>query len=344
MMLISMCRRVLAVVVLAVLAPFMAATPASALPGEQPWEMYDGPGTTTASTPNAAHNILTGVTMTVWRGLTDDGIWYEARDSSGAKTPNLPSANSHTNYAPAIAPAGRGFVMVHTGTDGNLYYSVNADSSSPQNWTSWTPVKYTDASGTRNASSKDGPSIIEIDGNVTIAYHARSSSAIYTIDGTVSGSSVNWYNNVRMNVTSSYAPAIANYGGRLYVAYRADSGVGNGHVYWSHRTGQGTADWTNGTPVRSFGSQPGVGRPAIATHNATLDVATLTGTNTTGPHGILRIQWNGSSWGSWEPDPQGFQTASPVSMHAGLIGSSIVMLMRGLDENAIWEKTVSDIN
>jgi hypothetical protein len=107
--------------VIAVLAPASAAF-AQGQNGESSkytLEMVQGSpfGLATRNDRSEARNG--GKLLEVWRGGNNDTVWMSLNNG----TPFQIGTGSATHVAPAVVPWGdRSFMVLHTGTDGNIYY------------------------------------------------------------------------------------------------------------------------------------------------------------------------------------------------------------------------------
>jgi hypothetical protein len=72
----------------------------------------------------------------VWRGGTNNTVWMSFNNGRPFQI-----GTTATNVAPVVAAFGpQSFMVIHTGTDGNIYYAiVFANGSSEQ---SWTPIPW----------------------------------------------------------------------------------------------------------------------------------------------------------------------------------------------------------
>ena len=107
-------------------------------------------------TASEAYGVAGGGTLVqIWRGYTDNDVWFAVNHGMAFNVPNASGAAVVTNVAPRVIYSNGWFYAFYTGTDGNILWSRVRDDFSggagniplanlAQNWSAWTILSLSD--------------------------------------------------------------------------------------------------------------------------------------------------------------------------------------------------------
>ncbi|HET8638439.1 MAG TPA: Vps62-related protein [Acidobacteriaceae bacterium] len=179
----------------------------------------------------------------VYKGEHSDTLysaWFDGTAWSGNQPITISSGNPESNYTPGLAAYRKLLYMVYKGAHSNTLYSAWFDDTG---WHGNRPI--TMANG--NPESNYSPALAEYNGLLYMIYKGAHSNTLYSawFDG------VAWHGNKPISVSgsetpeSNYTPALAVYGGRLYMIYK---GAHSNTLYFAWFDGQA---WHGNTPIRT---------------------------------------------------------------------------------------------
>jgi hypothetical protein len=90
-------------------------------------------------TVSEARNTL-GQLLQVWRGETNNIVWLSMNDGNPFQLVNPDGSSTATYVSPTVVPFGEdNWMVLHTGTDNNIYYTVVTPNNT---WSGWRSVPF----------------------------------------------------------------------------------------------------------------------------------------------------------------------------------------------------------
>jgi hypothetical protein len=302
------------------------AGPASAAePGEMNWWAPENVGNPTQQLAARGHitearnsNGNSGTNLLqVWRGENNNNVWLSM---NGGNPFTL--GTTATYVSPTVVPYGNdSFMVIHTGTDGNIYDTVvYADGT----WDgAWLQVPYQSTNNAVSATQMGAGS-----SNVMMVYRGTSNQNVYSTMylGNTDGA-------------QGWQPAVQAGGGTTFtgpgVTYNPVSGI----VYAVIR-GLDNQVWMNSIANGQWGSWTGQGiwtynTPEIAANDQTGNMlVSAVGRDSNTPQYRAYTQW-GNARDFWSPDITGWQTVYAVGL--SLFNGYIYALITGQNGLTWWK-------
>ncbi|MCU1223056.1 MAG: hypothetical protein JWQ42_1149 [Edaphobacter sp.] len=314
-----------AVAVLTILAIFATSTEGFASqPGEANTftpENVDGQSLLTQSSYSEARNSA-GFLVRVWRGESDNQVWLSLNFGQ-----NFTLGDTETFVAPTVTALGPdNFMIVHTGTDGNMYYTriqTNANT-----WDgSWTRVQ---GGQTTNLSV----SVTQFDSQQELLFMAyRGSGNDQRVFGT-------WFNNNGWistgpisNGQALSSPSITfnPNSRRLFVAAQGLDGR-----IWTSSQPLFSTSWAGWTLM---GSEQTATAPQIIAQPGGVMMMSYVASD--GRPRYRRFDQNLNALTGWTVDTTGFQTFNPVTLTVA--GIFIYALLTGFNDQGFFKQVFSPL-
>lgn len=260
-----------------------------------------------------------GRLLEVWRGATNNQVWVSFNNGPAYTLGNYTA----TNVTPTVVPYGPdSFMVFHTGTDGNIYYTTVYNDGSWEN--TWFQVPW-QTTNMPVSVTQMGP------GSYDLYMVYRGSGNDQRVWGT-SYSDVGWgtANNIGGG-TSPSAPSVAwnDFVARPYVVLRG----GDNQVWMNSVIGGTDAAPTWGSWFQEGGSTIDTPHLAVITNGYFmvdyLDANLRVQTRTYDPNGNPISGW-------WQPESTYWQTQFPAQLAA--YGAAIYMLINGLNGLDYWKQ------
>lgn len=310
-------RLALSAALTAIAVSVMFAVPAfAAEPGESgSWnEEYAGSQELAArGTVSEARNGQ-GDLLQVWRGETNNIVWLSLDNEQPFQFYNPDGTSTATNVSPTVVPYGSDdFMVVHTGTDGNIYYTiVSPNGTSTPDWTGyWTAVP--------SQSTNDAVSVTQLGSGSNGLYMVYRSSTDDRIWGTYwNGGSWGNVENIGGG-DSPTAPSVAwnSLAGTLNVVARGE----NDHVWM-------TSGWIN--DWSSWSDQGGYTytQPTVAALQTGQMLVSYVDENSYRPN-YRQYTANALPLEDWSQDITGWQTVNAVAL--SVVYGAIYAVLTGLN-------------
>jgi hypothetical protein len=306
------------VVVVGVASPAFAA-----VPGESGAWNEEYVGTQPLSTRGTVSEARNGAgdLLQVWRGETNNNVWLSFENQTPIQLRNPDGTYPMTNFSPVVVPYGStGFMVLHTGTDGNIYYTRVEPSGSSITWTGYWIAVPGQSTNAAVSATQMGPGST----SVYMVYHSSNDDRVW---GTYfNGGS--WGNTENIGGgLSPTAPSVAwNDNSRtLWVVAR-----GEDNQVWM--TGGGSYAWRGWSPQGGYTyTQPAVAANIQTSHM----LVSYVNENTFRPN-YRAYDENGNSMGSWSQDITGWQTVNTVAL--SIVGAVIYALITGLNGNVYYKQ------
>jgi hypothetical protein len=260
-----------------------------------------------------------GNLLEVWRGATNNQVWMSFNNGNA-----FTIGNTATYVSPTVVPWGPDkFMVFHTGTDGNIYYTaVYGDGS---NEGEWIDVQY-QTTNMPVSVTQLGP------GSYDLYMVYRGAGNDQRVWGTLMDSGEGEFEPAE-NIGGGYsysAPSVAwnNNAGTLNVVVRGDDGEVWMIDGWSR-------DWS---PWNPQGGNT-IDTPHIAVTTGGTMLVDYLDTNYNVQYRVYDME--GNSPLGWLPDTTGYQSHYPVQLAA--YGYAIYALLTGLD-GLVWYKQAYNNN
>src|ERR1700722_309140 len=233
-----------------------------------------------------------GNLLQVWRGETNNNVWLSFNTSTPFQLNNPDGTSPMTNFSPTVVPYGStGFMVLHTGTDGHIYYTrVEPAGSSSITWTGYWIAVPGQTTNAAVSATQMGPGSISL----YMVYHSSTDDRVW--GSQFQGSS--WVNTESIaGGLSPSAPSVAwNDNSRtLWVVAR-----GEDNQVWM-TGGSGPGAWRGWSPQGGYTYT----QPSIAANIQTSHMLVSYGDeNNFNPY-YRAYDENGNSMGSWSQDITG---------------------------------------
>ena len=265
-----------------------------------------------------------GYLLQAWRGETNNIVWLSINNGNAFQLTNPDGSSTGTDFSPAVVGYGQNsFMVFHTGTDGNIYYTQVSPASGT--WTGyWTAVPAQSTNMAVSVAQLGGGS-----NQLYMVYHSSSNDRVYGTQYDGSGwQGAQWI----AGGSSPSAPSVTyqSFTGLTVVA----RGVGSNQI-WMSSSGNPYNQWSSWTDIggNAYNS------PTIAANNQTGTILV----SYVDP-GSLRPNYRafgvyGNPVSDWSQDITGWQTLNPVAL--SVLGAAIYVILTGLNDNVYYKQVFS---
>jgi len=261
--------------------------------------------------------------LQVWRGATNNIVWLSYDNGNPFQLTNPDGTSTATYYSPTVVPYGQNsFMVFHTGTDGNIYYTTVDPESGTWNG-SWLAVP--------SQSTNMAVSVTQLGAGSTQLYMVYHSSNDDRVWGTLFDG-YGWQGAQNIGEGSSPSAPSVTYQPftGLTVAVRGEdnqvwmSGSGSPYNQWSPWAPQGGYTYTSPTVVAN--GQTGTVLVSYVDENTYRPSYRVYGVN-------------GNPVGGWSQDITGWQTIYSVGL--SVVGAAIYVLLTGQNGIVYYKQAYS---
>ncbi|WP_158791376.1 hypothetical protein [Granulicella sp. L60] len=312
--------------ILAVLILVASSTKAFAtFPGESSkWNQENVNGQTlqTLSQYSEARTVGSFTLIRMWRGESDDQVWFSFGNGPSAAIGNFNLGSTRTYLAPVIVPYGQNsYMALHVGTDDHIYYAMIYlnNSGEYQSWTGyWTVI-----SGQTTPYPVSAVQYNVNCGCIYLVYAGYNNLNVYGMwfDGST------WHDGGSISNGQIYGWPSVTY--NPIVNSLTIVGMGTNSVVWVTSQLIGASSWPDWSSTGLYTLYS----PTIATDNVGNFIIGGTQSNTIPWYALFDEDFN---FESYEADPTNWRTNNPVTIATN--GYLMYALIIGLDHVANWRQ------